>query len=136
MIFPLFINNFIHLHFKCYPPSRFLLHAPQTHSISAHLCLYEGAIPPTHPFPPQHSTIPLCWDIKPPQDQRPPFTSMSAKATLCYHTPFRLNILALILFCFPEVYDVTRYPRLSQFSEPQRQCCHQKSDVLYDPQKP
>jgi hypothetical protein len=31
------------------------------------------------------------------------------------HTPFSLNILALILSCFPEVHDATRCPRLSQF---------------------
>jgi hypothetical protein len=32
-------------------------------------CLYEGVPLPTHPLLPQPSSIPLCWSIKPPQDQ-------------------------------------------------------------------
>ena len=42
--------------------------------------LYEGAPPPTHPFLPHCSSIPLCWGTKPPQDQGPPLPLMSDKA--------------------------------------------------------
>lgn len=48
------------------------------------LCLYEGAPPPTHPLPPNHSSIPLRWDIKSPQDPGPPLPLMSNKVILCY----------------------------------------------------
>jgi hypothetical protein len=48
------------------------------------LCLYEGAPAPTHPFQLHLSSIPLCWGIKPPQDQRPSLPLMPDKATLCY----------------------------------------------------
>jgi hypothetical protein len=42
------------------------------------LCLYEGAPPPTHRFLPHHSSIPLGWGIKPPQNQGPPSPLMPA----------------------------------------------------------
>ena len=41
------------------------------------LCLYEGALSPTHPLLPHSSNIPLCWGIVSPQDQGPPFPLMS-----------------------------------------------------------
>ena len=48
--------------------------------LPSHICpflpllfLYEGACQPTLPLPPHHSCIPLCWVIKPPQGQEPPF---------------------------------------------------------------
>jgi hypothetical protein len=40
--------------------------------------------PPTHSIPPHCPSIPLCWGIKPPQDQRPPLSLMPDKAILCY----------------------------------------------------
>jgi hypothetical protein len=39
---------------------------------------------PTHLFPHHHSSIPLCWGIKLPQDQGPPIPLMPNKAILCY----------------------------------------------------
>lgn len=48
-------------------------HAPQ-------LGVYEGAPPLSPLLPPDHSNIPLCWHIKPPQDQGPPLPLMSVKA--------------------------------------------------------
>lgn len=45
-------------------------------------CLYEGAPPPTHQ--PYCYSIPLLWDIKPPQDQGLPLPLMSGKANLWY----------------------------------------------------
>ena len=39
--------------------------------------------PPTHSQP-HRSSIPLCWDIKPPQAQGPPLPLMPEKAILCY----------------------------------------------------
>jgi hypothetical protein len=33
---------------------------------------------------PHHSSIPLCWGIKSPQDQGPPLPLLSGKAILCY----------------------------------------------------
>jgi hypothetical protein len=47
------------------------------------LCLYEGVPPPTHPFLPYFSSIPLHWGIKPPSTG-PPLPLMSDKAILCY----------------------------------------------------
>jgi hypothetical protein len=38
--------------------------------------LYEGAPPPTHPFLPQCSSIPLSWFITLPQDQGAPLSVM------------------------------------------------------------
>lgn len=46
--------------------------------------LYEGAPSPTYPLPPYYYSIPLCWGIKPPQDQGPPLPLLSDKAILCY----------------------------------------------------
>ena len=44
---------------------------------------YEGALPPTHspthPFQPHDPNIPLYWDVKPSQDQGPPFPLMPDK---------------------------------------------------------
>jgi len=46
------------------------------------LCLYEDSPLSTHQ--PYCSSIPLCWSIKPPQDQGPPLPMMPDKAILCY----------------------------------------------------
>ena len=46
-------------------------------------CFYEGACPPTHQLPPYHTSMPLHWGIKSPQDQAPPL-SLPDKAILCY----------------------------------------------------
>ena len=64
--------------------SPFLVSPPQPPSHPHPLCLYEDAPPPTHPLPPHLSSIPLCWGIKPPQDQEPPLPLMPDKAILCY----------------------------------------------------
>ena len=48
------------------------------------LCLYEDALPPTHPLLTHHSYMPLCWGIKPPQDQGPLIQLMPDKVVLCY----------------------------------------------------
>jgi hypothetical protein len=50
--------------------SPFWVSPPQTpHPIPPSLCLYESAPPTTQPLLPHHSSIPLCWGIKPPQDK-------------------------------------------------------------------
>jgi hypothetical protein len=54
------------------------------HILPPPLCLYEGILPPTHPLLPQHSSIPLCWSIKPSRDQGPSLPLLSGKAILCY----------------------------------------------------
>jgi hypothetical protein len=53
-------------------------------SLPPPLCHYEGAPPLTYPLPPHHSNIPLCWDIKPPQDQGPSLPLMPDKDILSY----------------------------------------------------
>jgi hypothetical protein len=56
---------------------------PLPHSnslLSTPFCLYEGALPPTHPFLPYHTINPLCWSIRPPQDKVPPLPLMAEKA--------------------------------------------------------
>jgi hypothetical protein len=74
----LFIGYFIYLHFKCYPPSVFLLHKPPS---SLLLTLYEGAHSPAHPILPQRPSVLLYWVIK---DQGAPLPVMADKAVLCY----------------------------------------------------
>jgi hypothetical protein len=61
-----------------------LLGYPSTTLPSPPFCLYEGASPPTHPFLPHCSNIPLPWAVKPPQDQGSALPLMSDKAILCY----------------------------------------------------
>ena len=39
---------------------------------------------PTHPLEPHPSSIPLCWGIKPPQNQGPSLPLKPDKAILCY----------------------------------------------------
>jgi hypothetical protein len=68
------IGYFIYLYFKCYPLSQFPLSYPPLP------CFYEGALPPTHPFPPNCPSIPLHWGVKPSQDQGPPLPLMLDKA--------------------------------------------------------
>jgi hypothetical protein len=82
-----FINHFIHLHFKWYPPSQFPLHKVSIHPIPflpPPLCLYEGAPSPTHSLLPHCSIIPLHWGTKPPQDQGPLLPLMPDKVIHCY----------------------------------------------------
>jgi hypothetical protein len=80
--FFIFFGYFIHLHFKCYPLPSF---PSQTSIPSCTPYLYEDATPPAHSLQPQpHHSLPLCWVIKPPQDQGPPLPLMSNKAILCY----------------------------------------------------
>ena len=38
--------------------------------------LYESVPPPTHPFLPQHPSVPLSWVIKPQQNKEGPFPVM------------------------------------------------------------
>jgi hypothetical protein len=48
------------------------------------LCLCKGALPPHPSLVPHCSNIPLCWGIKPPQDQGSPLPLMSHKAIFYY----------------------------------------------------
>jgi hypothetical protein len=73
----------IRLHLKWYPTSWLPLRQPPS-ALPPPLYLYEGAPLPTHTLPPHSPSIPLCWGIKPPWDQRPPFPLLSDKAILCY----------------------------------------------------
>jgi hypothetical protein len=72
---------FIYLHFKVIPILGFPTGNPISHPPFP--CFYEGASPPTHPLLPD-PRIPLCWGIKPSQDQVPPFPLMPDKAILSY----------------------------------------------------
>jgi hypothetical protein len=83
-IFIFLINHFIHLHFKWCPPSWLPLHIPLISIPSPSPLLLEGAPSPTLPLLPYCSSIPLCWGIKPPQDQSLPLPLMSHKVILCY----------------------------------------------------
>jgi hypothetical protein len=57
---------------------------PLPHYILSSLCLYEGAHPPTHPFPSHLPSFSLCCGIKTPQNEGPPLPLMPDKAILCY----------------------------------------------------
>ena len=63
-----------------YPSSTPLSHIFPPLSFS----LYESAPPPTHSLPHHHSSIPLLWGMKPPQNKGPPLRLLSGKAILCY----------------------------------------------------
>ena len=65
------------------PPSWLPLHKP---SILFPLSLLPIAAMRVllHPLPLHCSSIPLCWGIKPPQDQGPPLPLISDKVILCY----------------------------------------------------
>ena len=65
----------------CYPSSNAPSHI---YSLSPPLCLYESTPPLTLTFLHHYSSVPLCWGIKPPQDQGPPLPLLSATAILCY----------------------------------------------------
>jgi hypothetical protein len=96
-----FINHSICLHLKWYPTSQLLLHNPPTphQPFLPSLCLYEGAALSTYRILPHCSSIPLCWGIKPPQDQGQPLPLMSDKAILCYiciWSPGALPVLSLV----------------------------------------
>ena len=71
----IYISNDIHL--PCFPSN-------PPHPTSYSLCLYEGASPHSTPRPPHCSNIPLCWGIKPSQDQGLLLQLMPDKAILCY----------------------------------------------------
>ena len=80
-------ENFFHcldifLHFKCH--SLFLVSPTQTSPISPLLCFYEGAPTHSHPLLSHLLSIPLHWDIKPPQDQGPPLPLMPDKSSATY----------------------------------------------------
>ena len=47
-------------------------------------CLYEGALPPTHPIQNHRSRMLTKWGIKPPQDQGPLRVLMSHQTNHCY----------------------------------------------------
>jgi hypothetical protein len=66
----IYISNVIPL--PCFPSSNPLLHPLSP-------CLYEAALPPTHPLLPY---IPLHWSIEPPPDQGPSLPLMPDKAIL------------------------------------------------------
>ena len=76
------LGYFIYLHFKCCPPSLCPLPNPLIPSPSP--LPLRGGTPPTHTLQHQPSTIPLHWDIKPPQNQRSPLPLIPDKAVLCY----------------------------------------------------
>jgi hypothetical protein len=81
----LFIDHSIYLHLKWYPTSWLPLHNPP-HPTSALFSLLFASVrvlphPATHSCP---HRIPLCWVIKPLQDQGPPLLLKSEKAILCY----------------------------------------------------
>ena len=59
-------------------PSQFPLCKPPPHSLLTSPRFYEGAPPP------HCASIPLCWVIKPPQDQGPLLPLMPGKVILCY----------------------------------------------------
>jgi hypothetical protein len=59
-----FIGYFIYLHFKYYPPSLFPLQKPPITSPAS------TSVRP-HTLLPHHPSIPLWWNIKTSQDQRP-----------------------------------------------------------------
>ena len=66
-------------------PFQLIPYNPPSQPLSApFFCLYEDAPLLTHPLLSHHSSIPLCWDIKPPQDQGPAIPMMPNKAILCY----------------------------------------------------
>jgi hypothetical protein len=72
----------IYLHFKCYPLSWFPLHKSPIPTPSP--CLHASALLPSHLLLPHTPSIPLCWGIKPSQDQRLLLPLMSNKAILCF----------------------------------------------------
>ena len=76
------LGYFNYLHFKCCPPSLCPLPNPLIPSPSP--LPLRGGTPPTHTLQHQPSTIPLHWDIKPPQNQRSPLPLIPDKAVLCY----------------------------------------------------
>jgi hypothetical protein len=81
----IFIHHSICLYLKWYPPYWLPLHntlIPSALSTPSPLPLWGYS--PTHSPTPTHCiSIPLCWGIKPPQDQGPLLPLMSDKA-LCY----------------------------------------------------
>ena len=66
-----FINHFICWQFKWYPSSPLSLYKPPSHSLipPSPLPLWDCSSTHSPPLLPHCSSIPLCWDIKPPQDQ-------------------------------------------------------------------
>jgi hypothetical protein len=83
-------------HFPVTPPQT--LHP--TTSLSPLSFASQRVLTPSHPLPSHHSSIPLHWDIKPPQDQGPFLPLTSDKAILCYlciwsHGPLPVHSLVV-----------------------------------------
>jgi hypothetical protein len=98
-----FLGYFIYLHFKCCPFPGFPSANP--YPMPPAPFFYEGTPPPTYPLLTHHPSIPLCWGIKPAQDQGPLFSLMPGKAILCYicswsHESF--NVYSLVCCLVPE----------------------------------
>jgi hypothetical protein len=74
-----FINYFIYLYFKCYPPV-FSSQNPYPIPIPP----VSLRVIPTHSPTPTWPSIPLHWGIDPLQDQGPPLPLMPDKVILCY----------------------------------------------------
>ena len=62
----------------------FLISLPQIPYPTHSPCFYDGAPSTTHLLAPHLLSIPLSWDIEPPQDQGPLLPLMPDKAILCY----------------------------------------------------
>jgi hypothetical protein len=62
------------------------LHQPPIPLLFAYMRVLSH--PPTYPLLPYLSSIPLRWNIKPPQNQGPPFPLMSDKVILCLLYPW------------------------------------------------
>jgi hypothetical protein len=112
-------NHSIRLYLKWYPTSR-LLPPPTPHSMinpfpyypstkpPSHncppppICLYESTPPTSHILQTHHSSIPLCWGIKLPQDQGPLLLLLSGKAILSYiciwsQVHFLIDTISLVI---------------------------------------
>ena len=58
--------------------------SPLQTPIKSPFSLFLQGYSPTYPLLPQQPSIPLCWDIEPPQDRGPPLPLMPDKVILCY----------------------------------------------------
>lgn len=96
--------------------SNFLFTPPQScHRIPPHFppfCLYEGVFPPTHLFPPFHSSIPICWGMKPQHDEELPLPVMSHDGILfytCFYCHRALHLYSLVADLVSGRYGWCRY---------------------------
>jgi hypothetical protein len=64
--------------------SPFPVSSPTLPFSSSFPCLHKGAPLPTHPLLSHHPSIPLCWGIKPAQDQGPLLPLITEKSIICY----------------------------------------------------